>query len=222
LIPSALMAIRGAYKRDIGMSPYEMRFGSKMKLPIHLDLPVGKEKTLNAMERRKVMELVWKLEDEQAEKEKMRYDKDRHPDEYQTNDLVWLKNDSGKSLEPKWIGPFAIEEKVSELNYKIKEHGGKKLNGRHPIINIKRMKPYRTRGDEELEKEWKVEAILEHRKKKMKYEFKVKWNDLSETWEPFENLVDDEDGERTYNDKLREYIFSRDIKELIGGGGGVL
>jgi hypothetical protein len=223
VLADALMALRSSWKRDTQMSPYELKFGSKMKLPIHLELPIGHEKTLSAAERKKTMELVRKIEDEEAKKEKTRYDKGRLQDEYMENDLVWLRNDGAKSLQMKWIGPFAIEKKISDLNYQIKEFGNSKLNGRHPIVNVKRLKPYRSRGDEEWEPEWIVDEILDHKKlRNKKFEFKVKWNGGAETWEPFENLVDEEEGETVYNEKLEEYIKSKKIKELFKESGGVL
>lgn len=223
LLPDALMALRSSWKRDTRMSPYELKFGSKMKLPIHLELPIGQEKTLSAAERKKTMELVRKIEDEETKKEQARYDRGRIQDEYKENDLVWLRNDGAKSLQMKWIGPFEIEKKISKLNYQIKEFGNSKLNGRHPIVNVKRLKLYRSRGDEEWEPEWKVDEILDHKKlRNKKFEFKVKWNGGAETWEPFENLVDEEEGEIVYNEKLEEYIKSKKIKELFREGGGVL
>jgi hypothetical protein len=54
-----------------------MTFWPTTKLPIHLELPIGEEKTVSAEKRKEIMERVKELEDAEAEKEKERYDKGR-------------------------------------------------------------------------------------------------------------------------------------------------
>jgi hypothetical protein len=81
------------------------------------------------------------------------------------------------------------------------------VNGISPIINVNRLKPFRSPGDEVVrdggEKEWEVDEILGHRRYQNDViRFKVKWKAGDETWEPLKSLVDWEDGERVFVNKL--------------------
>ena len=65
-------------------------------------------------------------------------------------DTVFLKNDAAvrgpySKFQPRWLGPFFIVRKISELNYEIKPLGEK---GRKQVVHINRLKPAKLRESE--------------------------------------------------------------------------
>ena len=98
---------------------------------------------------------------------------------------------TSQKLDSLKIGPYRIEQKLSNDNYKLELPERMRI---HPIFHVsllsKTNNPVSTHDDDVLN-EYEVEKILKKRSKNGKTEYLVKWKDYSEeesTWEPTENL----------------------------------
>jgi reverse transcriptase-like protein/integrase-like protein/chromodomain-containing protein len=98
---------------------------------------------------------------------------------------------TSQKLDSLKIGPYRIEQKLSNDNYKLELPERMRI---HPIFHVsllsKTNNPVSTQNDDVLN-EYEVEKILKKRSKNGKTEYLVKWKDYSEeesTWEPTENL----------------------------------
>jgi Chromo (CHRromatin Organisation MOdifier) domain len=92
------------------------------------------------------------------------------------------------------IGPFEIVEKVSRVTYKLRIP---RLS-RHPTFHISLLEevpktaPLVKEAEGLLEEEYKVEVILDKRRRGRKIEYLVKWKDYPDdesSWEPKEYLL---------------------------------
>ena len=209
-LPYVLAAYRMTPIPELGVSPYELMHGWKAPIPLLAQLEKEKEWDLRKdwQDRLNVLReasIKCKNEQKQARQEKWN-DWDKIIS-YKTGDLVLLKvmnREKGKSkkLTPKWTGPWEITGCIKEVTYFLKNtHNRAKETKAH----MSRLKPYfpdvskhprevEMYWDEELEKkneEYEVEAILQHRQRKGKMEYLVKWSGWTtryNTWEPTENL----------------------------------
>ena len=97
-----------------------------------------------------------------------------------------------KTLADKWLGPYAIEEKVSNVTYRLKLPRTVRL---HPMFHVALLAPYI--GDErnalpppvevEGDEEYGVEKILDGRLWRKQKQYLMKWEgypDSENTWEP--------------------------------------
>jgi hypothetical protein len=118
---------------------------------------------------------------------------------------IHVTNDSSretKKLSPRFVGPFAIVRKVSQVAYELalptRMHA-------HPVFHVSCLKLYQENPREfpgreplrptpemiEGSEEWEVEEVLAKRKRYGKIQFLVKWlgyPNSENTWEPLENL----------------------------------
>ena len=144
-------------------------------------------------------------------KQKKYADKKRRELTFKEGEKVLLKSEgiqdlpaATPKLAPKYIGPFVIKKKHSELNYELDLPYWIKI---HPVIHISRLKPYYefksefpTRKKEqpppkpEIKEgyyEYEVEKILGKRKKRGSTQYLIKWKGYpteESTWEPERNL----------------------------------
>ena len=118
---------------------------------------------------------------------------------------IHVTNDSSreaKKLSPRFIGPFTIVRKVSQVAYELALPAQMQV---HPVFHVSCLKGYRENPMEfpsweplrpapeiiqEME-EWEVEEVLAKRKCYGKMQYLVKWlgyPNSENTWEPEENL----------------------------------
>ena len=96
-----------------------------------------------------------------------------------------------KTLADKWLGPYPIKEKVSNVTYRLKLPRTVRL---HPMFHVALLAPYI--GDErnappppvevEGDKEYGVEKILDGRLWRKQKQYLMKWEgypDSENTWE---------------------------------------
>ena len=108
-------------------------------------------------------------------------------------------------LQPRWIGPFQVQQAVSANAYRLKLPASIQV---HPVINISQLKKYhRSPADqfpdrphnrpppvhvyENEDGEFEVEDILGHRLQRRKLQFLIKWKgypSYDATWEPESHL----------------------------------
>ena len=140
---------------------------------------------------------------------------------FQLGQEVWLdsrhlKTLYHKKMAPKREGPFKIVEVLSPLTYQLELPSSWKI---HDVFHATLLKPYQETeayGEnypcpppilEEGEELYKVEAILNHRKRGRTYQFLVKWSGYlvsKALWEP-ESLFSN-DGDMLTQYKLRHHL----------------
>src|SRR6185503_20093726 len=89
------------------------------------------------------------------DKNKKYYDAKHRPISYEKDELVWLRNrvlsnkEEGitRKFTKKWIGPFKIFNKVTEVTYELVTPEGKPIGKRH----VSDLKPYICRTMEEFQ-----------------------------------------------------------------------
>ncbi|KAL2125782.1 hypothetical protein VTI74DRAFT_2758 [Chaetomium olivicolor] len=101
-----------------------------------------------------------------------------------------------KKLDFKKIGPFKIEEKVGNTNYRLSLPAAMRLRTNVFHISLLEPAPKNARLEtdieaEDEEEEWDVEEILDSRLNNGRLEYLVKWLDFGHednSWEPVKNL----------------------------------
>lgn len=142
-------------------------------------------------------------------------------------DLASQAKRPSRKLKQRFIGPYTIIQQVSSVAYKLDLPTSLKI---HPVFHISLLRPYKQPDDyphrdptppppPEVsindETEYEVEQILDHRTRRNKKEYLVKWKGYPEydaTWEPEDHLINAEE-------IVREYEHRGRCSE--GGGNGV-
>jgi hypothetical protein len=134
---------------------------------------------------------------------KEHYDKNRlEGPRLERGDKVYLNsrnlrtNRPSRKLDFKKLGPFKIEERISENNYQIALPTTMRV--RTNVFHIALLEPAPKNAKlaadaeaEDEEEEWDVEEILDSRISNKRLEYLVKWLDFDATensWEPAKNL----------------------------------
>ncbi|MBC9706353.1 MAG: chromo domain-containing protein [Enterococcus sp.] len=116
----------------------------------------------------------------------------------------FLKGPGSNKLRAKYIGPFAVTQRVSATSYELDLPAHFNI---HPVVNIEYLKPYhpsperfgprelvRMELPEDLESAvWEVEELRGHRETRGGREFLCHWKgrpDHDDTWEKQENVKD--------------------------------
>lgn len=121
--------LNGTYQRAIGMSPFELLFGTKMRdQDDELNKLIEEEKIQNFNEKRlelrnKAKESIQKIQDENIRN----YNKKRkRAITYDVGDLVAIKKtqfSQGSKLYPKYLGPYEIVKCNRNDRYAVKKIG---------------------------------------------------------------------------------------------------
>ena len=156
-------------------------------------------------------------------------DKKRRNLTFKEGEKVWLSAEgidnipgATKKLSPKYIGPYSIEKKLSDVNYKLLLPSHLQI---HPVVHISKLKPYHEFKEDfpnrkkevpppeptikEGYYEYEVERILAKRKRGKTIQYLVKWKGYSEedaTWEPARNLKNAQDTVQTFEQANDEDI----------------
>ena len=142
-------------------------------------------------------------------------------------DLASQTSRPSKKLKHRFIGPYEIIQQISPVAFKLNLPETLKI---HPVFHTSLLRPYKdphgypfreptptpppavTKDDDT---EFEVERILDHRTRRHKTEYLVKWKgypDYDATWEPADHLVNAEE-------IVKEYGNIED--DVLGGGGMV-
>jgi hypothetical protein len=126
-----------------------------------------------------------------------------------TKHINFVTKGPANKLNPKYIGPFEVVERINEVSYKLRLPHEMLRNNVHPVFHVSLLKPY-IRSDrygeraalrpppeeytEEGEAKWEVEKVLQKRSRRGRTEYLVKWKDYpnhESTWEPEWRLKED-------------------------------
>jgi transposase InsO family protein len=209
-------ALNNAPQKSTGYSPFELTYGQAPlvpglllnKRPADSNAPaandfIDKMKALSQLAHRTVIAA--------QERQKAYADKRRQELVFNVGDKVFLnadrvdnivtKNRPSRKLNDKRIGPYAIIAKVGSVAYRLRLPKNIRV---HPVFHVSQLEPAPKKdsfnrivdppppievGDHD---EYEVEEILNHRRRRGKLEFLVKWNGYptdDATWEPRSHLA---------------------------------
>src|SRR5260370_31953391 len=177
---------------------------------------------------------------ERAQKRQIREaNKHRRDIKYNVGDLVFIstehmkpKGSTSNKLTYKYIGPYHIIRRISDVTYEIQLPKSSKL---HPVFYVNRLRRFYPRltqfadddGNDidppptiiDDDYEWEVDEILKHRTgKNGQQQYLVKWSGYSSihnTGEPVHNLVNAKDEIREYHNKRHLQSIDRDLRDVI-------
>ena len=133
------MAYNSSVHASTGYTPFYLMFGREARLPI--DIAYGTKLPLQLSVGDYATQMRTSLEDAYADvrtnlnashrTQSELYNKKVHGKPYVTGDLVWLHNPAvppgeSRKLHHPWTGPFRVVEKISDVDYRIKEVFSKK------------------------------------------------------------------------------------------------
>ena len=224
------MTMRYNSSKTTEFSPLELACGRKGRLPKHFSIPLD-NLTLDSERRKEIHEIALKNIIKSAAKNKEYYDKTVRKVEFHIGDLVWLRNDRAKSMQPKRLGPFLIEEIREKGNVKLKSSdfpGGFFPTRMHPVVAKDRLKLHNPNQSKELEEEiepsepveWTVTSVTDHMIDPMdrnSYWYLVNWSTGESTWAPLKDLVEQTEDEWIINEALERYLNS--VGQIFEKGG---
>lgn len=133
-------------------TPFYLMHGYEATPPTNLEIPepkIEKGREQQIEDANKARNEIPRLDQRNAEKYSKQYNKGRKIENFDTNDLVLLKNEKfGKGIQ-KFLGPFRIVKKVNDLNYIIRivlENGDTKDD----TVHIRRLMRYNPRKNKTL------------------------------------------------------------------------
>jgi hypothetical protein len=203
LAPIVQYAVNDAVSTTTGVTPNFVTFGTERRLGRDLRATgdgVTHEEALAIIHRQVELEIDWL-----NQQTKEYYDRTRRePVSLKMGDRVYIRRRTSgekkynittkrtsQKLDCLFIGPYVIEEKLKNDNYKITLPDRMRI---HPVFHVSLLKrtenPVSTKGTD-IVNEFEVQSILAKRYRKGRTEYLVSWkgyNETSNTWEPTENL----------------------------------
>jgi len=142
------------------------------------------------------------------------------------------KGASSNKLMYKYIGPYRIIRRISDVTYEIQLPSSSKL---HPVFYVNRLRKFYPRltqfADDDghdieppptiidNDYEWEVDDIISHRTTQSgKREYLVKWSgytSIHNSWEPVDNLVNAKDIINEYHKKQRLQSIDDSLKTYM-------
>ncbi|CUA70761.1 Transposon Tf2-11 polyprotein [Rhizoctonia solani] len=216
-LPLAEFAYNNARHSTTGKTPFEALYGSNPNSSIsnlRSDVPEADLLAENVTKQEDEIAAALKLSKEAMNKNKP----EDVRDQFKKGDKVWLdgrnlKIKGANKLTNKRFGPFEIEEKLSDWAYRLKLPETLKV---HPVFYVGLLskshenaeRPFEERPDPETvegEEEYEVEAIVDHKREKGTWWYRVKWKGYgpeSNTWEPRDHLTHAKEILKKYHSKL--------------------
>jgi transposase InsO family protein len=217
--------LRSVVTQPFDASPFELRFGRKMREPLDFELPRALLTQTSDEERRDALQqTASRRRDELARAAKQRYDRGRDGSVLAPGALVWLRDEERRGkLTPRRLGPFKVAARLSDVTYRLEALAdGPSLGRRSAIVHIDRLLNYGgTEADVAAQRaeEPLVRNISSHESREDGLWFCVHWTDGDTTWEPLENLfdIDMEAKEAVTTEALDNYLAEQDDGELTRG-----
>lgn len=219
-LPMLEFAYNNSINPSTGFSPFFLNYGHHPIVPSTLVTPpttnvpsVSEFVTSQSTALAKAKDAIIEAQD----KQKLQGDRFRSPVPFSVGDMVLLSTENisvaahsnrpSKKLEPRYIGPFKIIERVNENAFRLELPPTMK---QHPVFNADLLKLYRNSptefGEREAprpppelidgEEEYEVERILDRKKFGRVTKWLVQWRGYpleDATWEPRSSLLNAKD-----------------------------
>jgi transposase InsO family protein len=203
----AEFAINNAFHESIQSTPFFLNYGRHPRVPGHPEFP-SKVPSAQGVERR--LQELWKRAklclEAAVSRQKAYADKHRASVSFAVGDRVLLatryvqpRNVLGKKLLPRWMGPFAITEKVNDVAYRLDLPANLRW---HNVFHVSLLRTYVAGGRVQPppmpeivngEPEYEVERILSDRVIRTQVEFLVAWKGYPQehnSWEPADVILE--------------------------------
>ena len=209
-LPLVEFSYNNSFQSTIGMAPFEALYGRKCRSPIHWDEAgerryLGPEMVDRATE---AIKMIQKRRKTAQSRQNSSTDKKRRPVEFEKGDKVFLKISPVKGitrfrtrgkLNPRYIGPFEILEKVGNVAYRLALPPS--MSGVHNVFHVSMLRKYIADSSHilqhpeveftpDLRQELKPIKILDTKEKKLRNRIlrlvKVQWSGRTveeATWE---------------------------------------
>jgi hypothetical protein len=238
-LPSAEIAYNNTYHSSTQQTPHELVYNQHRRsmadfIALANNTP---NKAITTADKR--------IEDakrciERAQKRQIREaNKHRRDIKYNVGDLVFIstehlnpKGSTSNKLMYKYIGPYRIIRRISDVTYEIQLPKSSKL---HPVFYVNRLRRFYPRltqfADDDAndidpppliiddDYEWEVDQILTHRTgRNGQQQYLVKWSGYSSihnTWESIDNLVNAKDKIRDYHKEQHLQAIDSDLRNVI-------
>lgn len=213
--------------QSTGYSPFYLCYGYNPTVPMFLLQPYQQRSEVQSVDEwielmKKTNESAKSNIQQAIQKQSQQANKHRKDMIFEEGDMVLLSTTNlklrgSRKLNPRFVGPFKIIKKISDVAYKLQlTHPFDKI---HDVFHVSLLKPFvidpYKRGYErpppELvdgAEEYEVERIVDKRVKtigkRTKIEYLVKWKDYpayENTWEPIENLTNCKELLREFNQR---------------------
>ena len=189
LLPSAEFAYNNSRSSSTKITPFMALYGYNPELRIDVvdtvtpgETPAARDRVVRLQElRNRLQEELLKSQERQA-----KYYNQRHqPKLFKRNDLVKLSTRNlrlkDKKLQPKWVGPFKILERIGSQAYRLVLP--EKYDRLHDVFPVQFIEDYRPREgqpllplpDLEEDTEWEVEEVKDKATIDKQIHYLVKW-----------------------------------------------
>jgi RNase H-like domain found in reverse transcriptase/Reverse transcriptase (RNA-dependent DNA polymerase)/Integrase zinc binding domain len=152
-VPAVTFAYNCSKQETTGFTPFYLLHGFEPEMPIDISLRQGictEEKAEVVLQRlHEARQLVLDRIKVTQAKQKRRFDASRRHVEYKADQLIKLYSpirQKGKSdkLQHRWLGPYRVVRKISDLNYEIAIKKGLRRGDKivTDVVHVVRMKPF--------------------------------------------------------------------------------
>ena len=219
-LPILEFAVNNSPSASTGETPFMLNYGQNPLLPVDLMNPASQvEETQRLLESMKERIINAKNHLIKSQERQSQYANEKRRDfAFKVGENVMLSTRNlnltvkgpANKLNPKWIGPFTIIEKVNDVAFKLELPHDMIQKRIHPVFHASLLKPYFT-SDEfkdrepprpppdnydnpQAEPEYEVEKILKKRVIRNESQYLVLWKGYpahDATWEPEWRLKED-------------------------------
>ena len=152
-VRAVCFAYNTSLQPSTGFSPYYLMYGREARLPVDLQFGTSISDTVSPVPYVKQLQsslahayqLVRNKLGEVQERQKTLYDREVHGKPFEAGDTVWLYSpvipqEGHRKLHHPWKGPYRVESKLSDLNYKISPLSSGPSPSKPVVVHFNRLK----------------------------------------------------------------------------------